>query len=1022
MAKEQGYTARNITVLEGLEPVRRRPGMFIGGTGQEGLHHLIWEVVDNAIDEAMAGFCDKITVELLSENKVRVKDNGRGIPVDIHKQTKKSALETVMTTLHSGGKFGQSDAYKVSGGLHGVGVSVVNALSSFLKAEVYRDGKIYTQEYSRGKAKDKVKATGVTKEKGTVITFEPDPEVFDNRNFSWEIVLNHLRQQAYLTKAAAITVCDRRNDEDVSVEANSKKCYTFYFEGGISAYVRHIDKNKNVFVEPPVYIEKELNNVKVEVALSYTDDYNEHVFSFANNIHTTEGGSHLTGFRSALTRAINDYAKKSELLKGAEGVLSGDDTREGLTAVISVKLPEPQFEGQTKARLGNPEVKSIVEQAMLEGFNYWLEEHPIDAKKIVEKCSLSLRARLAAKAARETVIRKGALEGMTLPGKLADCSTRDATKSELFIVEGDSAGGCFSGETKIALTDGRNIDFKQLVREWKKGKINYCYTLTQNGDVAVEKILSPRITKTKAKVIEVTLDNDEKIICTPDHLFMLRDGSYRMAKDLKNHYSLMPLRRKKSKLAGRITIESYEMLHNPKDHHWIFAHLLADKYNLERKTYLALDGQHKHHLDFNKLNNNPENIVRVSKEKHLQIHRAQVKLTLHRPEVIEKRNAIKQNPEYRQKISQKIYWSSIDNRDMQSLRIKKFFENHPGAKENLLQIAKTQWLDQDLIKWRRSRTKKQWTKDFRIKRKIAYDQVYLNSSLDFAKRVYEKNGRIDTYDQERISALKRNNILKLSTLLTRFFDSDHAKLLEAVKNYNHKIKSIKFLSKRIDVYDCEVPKTHNFALAAGVFVHNSAKQGRDRMFQAILPLRGKILNVERARLDRMLSSEEIKSLIVAMGVGIGEVINYQKLRYHRIIIMTDADVDGSHIRTLLLTLYYRHFPEIVKNGNLYIAQPPLYSISKGKIREYAYNEQQKEEVLKKVGKDANIQRYKGLGEMTPTQLWETTMNPENRVLLKVMIENAEKADEVFTMLMGDEVAPRKRFILTHAKNVKNLDV
>lgn len=643
MAKEQGYTARNITVLEGLEPVRRRPGMYIGGTGQEGLHHLVWEVVDNSIDEAMAGFCSQITVELLPDNKVRVRDNGRGIPVDIHAQTKKSALETVMTTLHAGGKFGQSEAYKVSGGLHGVGVSVVNALSIWMKAEVYRDGKIYTQEYSRGKAKDKVKATGTTKEKGTVITFDPDPEVFSNRNFSWEIILNHLRQQAYLTRGVSITTCDRRNEEDLKTEINPKKCYTFYFEGGISAYVRHINKNKNVFIEPPAYVEKEIDNVKAEIALSYTDDYNEHVFSFANNIHTIEGGSHLTGFRSALTRAINDYAKKAELIKGAEGVLSGDDTREGLTAVISVKLAEPQFEGQTKARLGNPEVKSIVEQAMLEGFNYWLEEHPADAKKIVEKCSLSLRARLAAKAARETVIRKGALEGMTLPGKLADCSTRDATRSELFIVEGDSAGG-------------------------------------------------------------------------------------------------------------------------------------------------------------------------------------------------------------------------------------------------------------------------------------------------------------------------------------------------------------------------------------------SAKQGRDRMFQAILPLRGKILNVERARLDRMLSSEEIKSLIVALGVGIGEVINYQKLRYHRVIIMTDADVDGSHIRTLLLTLFYRHFPEIVKNGNLYIAQPPLYSISKGKIKEYAYNEEQKEEVLKKVGKDSSIQRYKGLGEMTPTQLWETTMNPENRGLLKVEIEDAEKADEVFAMLMGDEVAPRKRFILTHAKAVKNLDV
>lgn len=638
------YTAKNITVLEGLEPVRRRPGMYIGGTGIEGLHHLVWEVVDNAIDEAMAGFCTQVEVELLPDNKVRVKDNGRGIPVDVHAQTKKSALETVLTTLHAGGKFGQGDqAYKVSGGLHGVGVSVVNALSSWLKAEVYRDGKIYAQEYVRGKAKGPLKIVGETKEKGTAITFQPDTEIFPKLDFSWETILDHLRQQAYLTKGVTVLACDRRKDEDVTAQIDPKKCYSFYFEGGISSFVRHLNKYKTVFNDPPAYIEKQVGDVKVEVALAYTDDYNEHVFCFANNIYTTEGGSHLTGFRSALTRAINDYAKKMELVKGSEGVLSGDDTREGLTAVVSVKLPEPQFEGQTKSRLGNPEIKAIVEQATAEGLNSWLEENPADGKKIVEKCSLSLRARLAARAARETVIRKGALEGMTLPGKLADCSSRDAKKSELYIVEGDSASG-------------------------------------------------------------------------------------------------------------------------------------------------------------------------------------------------------------------------------------------------------------------------------------------------------------------------------------------------------------------------------------------SAKQGRDRNFQAILPLRGKILNVERARLDRMLSSDEIKNLIIALGTGIGETMNLSKLRYHRVIIMTDADVDGSHIRTLLLTLFYRHFPDLIKEGNLYIAQPPLYAISRGKSKEFAYNDDQKDKLVKKIGEGASIQRYKGLGEMNPDQLWETTMDPENRILLQVSVSDAQKADSVFSMLMGDEVGPRKRFIQTHAKNVKNLDV
>ncbi|MGA2666993.1 MAG: DNA topoisomerase (ATP-hydrolyzing) subunit B [Patescibacteria group bacterium] len=799
MPKEAGYTAQNITVLEGLEPVRRRPGMYIGGTGAEGLHHLVWEVVDNAIDEAMAGYCDTIILELLPKDRVRVKDNGRGIPVDIHTQTKKSALETVLTTLHAGAKFGEGGGYKVSGGLHGVGVSVVNALSIYTKAEVFRDGKIYVQEYVRGKPKAAVKPVGETKEKGTAITFEPDPEVFSSRNFSLETIINHLRQQAYLTRGIRIIICDRRKDEDFTKPVDPEKCYTFYFEGGISSYVRHINKDKEVFNDPPAYLEKQSDDIRVEVALAYSDDYNEHVFSFANNIYTTEGGSHLTGFRSALTRAINDYAKKNEMVKGVEAVLSGDDTREGLTAVISVKLPNPQFEGQTKAKLGNPEVKSIVEQATLEGLSYWLDEHPQDAKRIVEKCSLSLRARLAAKAARETVIRKGALEGMTLPGKLADCSTRDPKNAELYIVEGNSAGGCFSGDTKLVLADGRNLSFKELIKEYQRGKTNYCYTIKSDGNIGIEKILSPRITKRNTQVIEITLDNNEKIICTPDHRFMLRDGHYRMAKDLENNNSLMPL-------------------------------------------------------------------------------------------------------------------------------------------------------------------------------------------------------------------------------IERFLNSDRTKFSETVKSYNHKIKLIKFLSKKIDVYDCEVPKTHNFALTSGVFVHNSAKQGRDRMFQAILPLRGKILNVERARLDRMLSSEEIKSLIVAMGVGIGEGINMAKLRYGRVIIMTDADVDGAHIRTLLLTFFYRHFPDLIKNNNLYIAQPPLYSISKGKVKEYAYNDDQKDKIIKKLGKDVYIQRYKGLGEMQPTQLWETTMNPENRVLLKVSVDDTERADQVFSMLMGDEVAPRKRFILTHAKNVKNLDI
>ncbi len=636
--KKESYDASQITVLEGLDPVRKRPGMYIGGTGIEGLHHLVWEVLDNSIDEALGGYADTISIELLENNTVRVIDNGRGIPVDIHKQTGKSALETVLTVLHAGGKFG-GGSYKVSGGLHGVGVSVVNALSEYFEAEIHRDGYVHRQTYSRGKPTGELIRGEKTDRTGTTTTFRPDSQIFDTIEFGFKTIADRARQHAYLTKGIKISVIDARNKDE-------KKKLTFYFEGGINAFVRHININKSALIDPPVYIFKESDDTSVEVSLAYTQDFNEHTYTFANNISTIEGGTHLTGFKTALTRVINDYAKKNDLIKGVDSGLTGDDVREGLTAIISVKLTSPQFEGQTKSKLGNPEIKGIVESVVSSGLAQYFEEHPGDAKRIIEKVALSARARLAARAARETVIRKGVLEGMTLPGKLADCSEKSPAKSEIYIVEGDSAGG-------------------------------------------------------------------------------------------------------------------------------------------------------------------------------------------------------------------------------------------------------------------------------------------------------------------------------------------------------------------------------------------SAKQGRDRKFQAILPLKGKILNVERARLDRMLSSDEIKALVVAIGAGIGEEFNPEKARYHRIIIMTDADVDGSHIRTLLLTFFFRHFREIIERGYIYIAQPPLFLIQSGKEKNYAHTEEEKDEIVKKIDQRKGrymIQRYKGLGEMNPTQLWETTMDPENRRLLQVTIDDAEAADTTFSMLMGDEVPPRKRFIQTRAKSAANLDI
>lgn len=629
------YGAKDIQVLEGLEAVRRRPGMYVGGTDIKALHHLIYEVVDNSIDEALAGSCTRINVIIHPDSSVTVQDNGRGIPVDMHPTEKKSALEVVMTKLHAGGKFG-GGGYKVSGGLHGVGVSAVNALSEWCEVRVRRDAQIYFQRYERGYPTEPVKVIGKARpdETGTTTTFKFDSSIFrDNLDYKFETLAQRFREMAFVTRGVTIYFLDERANREL----------TFYFEGGITSFVRYLNRNRET-LHPVVYAEKEIEGIGVEAAIQYTDAYTESVYSFANTINTIDGGTHLTGMRAALTRVINDYARKNGLLKDADPNFSGDDTREGLTAIVSVKHPDPQFESQTKVKLMNPEVQTYVTQVVGEAFSVFLEENPAAAKAIVQKCLTSARARDAARKARDLVIRKSALESLTLPGKLADCSERDSSKTELYIVEGDSAGG-------------------------------------------------------------------------------------------------------------------------------------------------------------------------------------------------------------------------------------------------------------------------------------------------------------------------------------------------------------------------------------------SAKQGRDRHFQAILPLRGKILNTERARLDKILSNNEVKALISALGTGIGDSFDLNGLRYGRVIIMTDADVDGAHIRTLLLTFFFRYMQPLIEEGHLYIAQPPLYRVAWKNQVKYAYSEAEKDRLVKELGSDkVAVQRYKGLGEMNPQQLWETTMNPENRTLLLVTVDDAAEADRTFDMLMGDVVDPRRKFILSHAKLVRNLDV
>jgi DNA gyrase subunit B len=626
------YDASSIQVLEGLEAVRKRPSMYIGSTDYKGLHHLVYEVVDNSIDEALAGYCNNIEVSINENGSVTVTDDGRGIPVEMHEKYKKPALEIVMTMLHAGGKF-DNRTYKVSGGLHGVGVSVVNALSRFLDVEVSRNGKIYFQRYERGKPIEEVKIIGDSSHTGTKTTFMPDNAIFETLEFQYDILANRLRELAYLNKGIRVILADKR----------SGKSQEFHYEGGIIQFIEYLNEGKNVLHPRPIYFEREKDTTRIEISMQYNDGYNEVVLAFANNINTHEGGTHLSGFRSALTRSVNDYAKKNNLIKG-EMVLSGEDIREGLTAIISVKLTNPQFEGQTKTKLGNSDVKGIVETLVADGLNDYLEENPADARKIIEKTVMAFQAREAARKARELTRRKSALESSTLPGKLADCQERDPSKCEIYIVEGDSAGG-------------------------------------------------------------------------------------------------------------------------------------------------------------------------------------------------------------------------------------------------------------------------------------------------------------------------------------------------------------------------------------------SAKQGRDRRNQAILPLRGKILNVEKARLNKILQSEEIRALITAFGTGVGEDFALDKARYHKIILMTDADVDGAHIRTLLLTFFFRYMQPLVEAGYVYIAQPPLFRVKKGKEERYVYNEKELATALDEMGRtNAGIQRYKGLGEMNPEQLWSTTMDPTQRTVLQVTMEDAIEADRIFTLLMGDKVEPRRDFIIKNAKFVRNLDV
>jgi len=1071
------YSAEQIQVLEGLEPVRKRPGMYIGTTGPRGLHHLVYEVVDNSIDEALAGHCTHIEVDINAEGSVTVTDDGRGIPTDIHPRTGKSALETVMTVLHAGGKFG-GGGYKVSGGLHGVGVSVVNALSEWLEATVWRGGNIHTQRFERGIPIGELASQPDTETRtGTSISFMPDTQIFTTGiEFDYDTLARRLRELAYLNAGVKITFSDRR--------ASAPRIESYQYNGGIQEYVAYMNREKQSLHEEIIYMQGEKNDVQVEVALQWcVDAYTDNLLGFANNIRTIDGGTHLEGLKTVLTRTMNSIARKRNKLKENESNLGGENIREGLTGVISVKVPDPEFEGQTKTKLGNTEVRGIVDSLVGERLTEYLEFHPPVADSILEKAIQAFNAAEAARRARELVRRKSVLESSTLPGKLADCSERNPAETEIFLVEGDSAGGCFHGNTLVSLADGRSLSFKDIVAEQAQGKEHFCYTVRPSGKIAIERIINPRMTKANAEVVKLTLDNGETLICTPDHPFMLRDGSYKPAALLTPADSLMPLYRQLSrKNKNGSGLDGYEMVWNPHHNQWIYTHLLADFYNLRNDVYNSSDGNHRHHVDFNKLNNNPTNIKRLPGSEHLALHRAHLEFTLHRPDVIEKSRQVHMSEEFRAMMSERMqqpetrkilseqakaqwedeaykaymqgkwrefyegnetyrdslhdrlyqaqseYWSDEANRITQAERVRNYYANNPEAREELSSIAKQQWQDEELLKWRSQKTREQWTSEFRSKRRAALHETYYRKTIEALKKVHLQEGYMDLelYDRYRRQT-RDKSMLKFETFCDRYFAGDDVLARQAIRNYNHRIVSVEPLEERMDVYDIEVPHTHNFALASGVFVHNSAKQGRDRRFQAILPLRGKILNIEKTDDAKIYKNNEIQSLITALGLGIkGEEFDPSNLRYHRIVIMTDADVDGAHIRTLLLTFFYRYQRDIVDRGYVYIACPPLYKVERGRNHFYCYSDRELQERLSQLSENAKytIQRFKGLGEMMPQQLWDTTMNPETRTMKRVEIEDAAEADRIFTVLMGDRVAPRRQFIETYGPklNLTDLDI
>lgn len=1070
MSKRNDYDESAVRVLKGLEPVQLRPGMY---TRTDNPNHIIQEVIDNAQDEALAGYASNIIVQLHEDHSVSVEDNGRGIPTGINKDLNLPTMQVVFTQLHAGGKFdkGSAQAYGFTGGLHGVGVSVTNALSTRLEVTVWRDGYQYTMAFENGAVVEQIKKTKLkgeeSEKRGTRVQSWPNGTYFESPNLAIAEMERYLRSKAVLMPGVRM--------EWIRPDKSNK---IWDYPEGMSQYLQE-EVGQAEWGVPPIVTKLHYpdgtpgfdEGEGFDLAIGWLNDGRAVRESFVNLIPTPAGGRHETGLKAGSLEAIRNMADRLGLVpKGVK--IEAEDVMGRVSYLLSVKLMDPQFQNQTKDRMTSEKGHRLVLGLWRDAFELWLNDHLETAKNLIDQIVQDAvhRTRSATKTERRKTT-----NAMMLPGKLADCDSKNVEDSELYLVEGDSAGGCLSPFEIIDLADGRALNFLELKAEQDQGIQNFCYTIKENGKVGIAPIKNVRLTKHNAELVEVELDNGQKIKCTPCHPFMLRDGSYLRADKMTPGQDLMPLNKKvfEEYVYG---IKGYERVFDLILNKWVFTHRLADEYNLENGIYKNIKKTHKHHVDFNKLNNNPTNIVQMSKIEHIKLHQVHADKTLRKPgfekrmsermkqpetRAILSKNAIKQwedptykefmikawkdfynsNAEYRNlnkeqlNKAQQDFWASEENRIAQSERVKKYFEDHPKHRHAHSQASIEQWKDPALLKWRAETTSKQWTDEFRVQRKEKMDKHYFDKSMKAFKDIEFAGEKVcdETLQLWRKAGkITDRYVMKLSKFLDRFFEGNIDAFEEAMQTYNHRVVAVRHLDYREDVYDLEVPGSHNFALGAGVFVHNSAKQGRDNQIQAILPLRGKLLNTWEVDALKLLASETIADIAAAIGVQAHswdevDKVDLSRLRYGRICIMADADVDGQHIQVLLLTLFVKHFPALIVNNHVYIAQSPLYRVDappkkgkkvdpddKGRRRFYALDEDELKQIQSELFKEGvnesqiTVNRFKGLGEMNPDQLWETTMNPETRRQLLIQIGDAKKAEEAFSKMMGKQHAKDRK--------------